>query len=74
MLPKKSGYSRVTMAATRSANVSSLDFAPGYCTHCQNTGWVDCYCGGDLCICENNGEEPCPYCDQTGDDFYCEGE
>lgn len=41
----------------------SLDFSPGWCSHCQNTGWVECYCGGDLCICENNGEEPCPYCD-----------
>lgn len=34
-----------------------------WCEHCHNTGYVDCYCGGDLCICENNGEEPCPYCD-----------
>lgn len=41
----------------------SMDFAPGYCTHCNNTGSIDCYCGGDLCVCENQGEEPCPYCD-----------
>jgi hypothetical protein len=34
----------------------------GYCDQCQNTGWVDCYCGGDMCVCENNGEEPCPAC------------
>jgi hypothetical protein len=50
----------------------SLDFSPGWCAHCQNTGHVNCYCGGDLCICENNGEEPCPFCDGTGDDFYCD--
>ena len=50
----------------------SMDFAPGYCTHCQNTGYIDCHCGGDLCVCENNGEEPCPFCDQLGDDFYCD--
>lgn len=49
----------------------SLDFSPDYCTHCQNTGYVDCYCGGDLRVCENNGEMPCPYCDRnTG--FGCE--
>jgi len=35
----------------------------GYCSECNNTGWLDCYCGGDLCVCENNGEYPCPYCD-----------
>lgn len=40
----------------------SLDFAPGYCDHCNNTGMIDCHCGGDLCVCENQGEEPCPYC------------
>lgn len=50
----------------------SMDFSPGYCTHCNNTGSIDCHCGGDLCICENCGEEPCPYCDQAGDGFYCE--
>lgn len=52
----------------------SLDFSPGYCTHCQNTGWLDCFCGGDLCVCENNGEYPCHYCEGDGgeDDFYCE--
>jgi hypothetical protein len=51
----------------------SLDFSPGYCSHCNNTGYLDCYCGGDLCVCENNGEYPCPYCDGgEGDDFDCE--
>jgi hypothetical protein len=34
-----------------------------WCEHCQNTGSLDCHCGGDLCICENYGEYPCPYCD-----------
>lgn len=34
-----------------------------WCDGCQNTGYVDCYCGGDLCICENNGEMLCPVCD-----------
>ena len=34
-----------------------------YCSECCNTGWLDCYCGGDLCVCDNNGEYPCPHCD-----------
>jgi hypothetical protein len=39
-----------------------------YCEHCCNTGWLDCHCGGDLCICENNGDYPCPHCDGMSDD------
>lgn len=42
------------------------DFCPEddepFCDGCQNTGLVKCECGGDLCICENNGEAPCPKC------------
>lgn len=49
--------------------MSSMDFKPGWCSHCQNTGYIDCHCGGDLCICENNGEEPCPFCDGVTDDI-----
>lgn len=41
-----------------------------WCEHCHNTGSLDCYCGGDLCVCENYGEYPCPYCE--GNDFACE--
>jgi len=39
----------------------SLDHKPGWCSECQNTGMVDCYCGGDVCVC---GEEeiPCAMC------------
>ncbi len=33
-----------------------------WCDACQGTGTVDCRCGGDLCICENYGEEDCPKC------------
>lgn len=52
----------------------------GYCENCNNTGWVNCYCGGDLCVCENNGEEECPVCggmpdrDDDGDYDYEYGE
>lgn len=40
------------------------DFDPlnEWCETCHNTRWIDCHCGGDLCICENNGEMPCPDC------------
>ena len=33
----------------------------GYCATCNNTGYIDCHCGGDLCVC---GEEEidCPEC------------
>lgn len=32
-----------------------------YCATCNNTGYIDCHCGGDLCVC---GEEEieCPEC------------
>lgn len=46
-----------------------------YCDLCKNTGEVDCYCGGDLCVCDNNGVYPCPACDGgdlIGDDEYPE--
>lgn len=39
-----------------------------YCYRCNNTGWLDCHCGGDQCVCENNGEEPCFYCEGVDDD------
>ncbi len=38
----------------------------GYCDTCNNTGEIDCYCGGDLCVCGAQ-VEPCPKCD--GGDF-----
>lgn len=34
-----------------------------YCATCGNTGYVDCHCGGDLCVCRWNGERPCPNSD-----------
>ena len=34
----------------------------GWCDTCGNTGSLNCFCGGDLCVCENNGEYPCPDC------------
>lgn len=33
-----------------------------YCDRCNNTGEVDCHCGGDLCVCGRQ-EYTCPRCD-----------
>ena len=35
-----------------------------YCDTCHGTGVVDCWCGGDLCVCgaRGPGELPCPDC------------
>ncbi|QPC43984.1 DnaJ domain-containing protein [Kaustia mangrovi] len=43
-----------------------------YCDRCNNTGWIDCRCGGDLCLC-GEGELPCPQCggDIPDDDARC---
>lgn len=35
-----------------------------FCFTCQNAGVVNCYCGGDFCVCDNHGEMPCPKCDR----------
>jgi hypothetical protein len=33
-----------------------------WCDTCGNLGIIDCHCGGDLCVCENQGEIDCPDC------------
>lgn len=45
------------------------DRDPAWCDACQNTGWINCYCGGDLCICDNNGEYECPYCQSVACEY-----
>jgi hypothetical protein len=30
---------------------------------CAGTGELNCYCGGDLCVCHNHGGTECPGCD-----------
>ena len=32
------------------------------CPRCDGHMSVACHCGGDLCVCENYGEEACPLC------------
>lgn len=41
---------------------------PGYCATCNNTGMIDCHCGGDLCVCGDE-EIECPEC---GGGFACD--
>ena len=36
------------------------------CPRCDGDGEVNCYCGGDLCVCENYGERACPRCHGEG--------
>lgn len=36
---------------------------------CGGTGFVDCYCGGDQCVCHHHGQEvECPGCDECPGD------
>lgn len=32
------------------------------CAACGGVGSFDCHCGGDLCVCDCNGERPCWEC------------
>jgi hypothetical protein len=40
--------------------------AKPYCATCNNTGSIDCHCGGDLCVCGDEDIE-CPDCDPYGE-------
>ena len=34
-----------------------------YADTCGGTGYLDCHCGGDLCVCHHHGQEvECPGC------------
>lgn len=37
------------------------------CPRCMGDGSVNCYCGGDLCVCWNYGERDCPTCHGEGE-------
>lgn len=36
------------------------------CPECDGCGEVPCYCGGDLCVCDNYGDAPCHVCAGSG--------
>ncbi len=35
---------------------------------CGGHGWMSCYCGGDLCVCGNQGEIECDGCEDCEPD------
>ncbi len=35
------------------------------CSKCDDSGWVPCRCGGDICVCDHHGEKPCT-CNKDG--------
>lgn len=35
---------------------------------CGGTRSLNCYCGGDQCVCHHHGEVECPGCDECGID------
>ena len=37
------------------------------CPRCNGDGSVNCYCGGDQCYCDNQGDAPCPICYEEGE-------
>ena len=41
---------------------NDYDERDAWCDRCQGLGSVSCYCGGDNCVCEHNGEMDCPSC------------
>jgi hypothetical protein len=46
----------------RRADDSRQQVGTGPGLRCYGTGYVDCYCGGDLCVCDYNGTAECLGC------------
>lgn len=47
-------------------------FAPVHHETCGGTGVLNCYCGGDQCVCHNHGEVECfgcADCEQDSDEY-----
>ena len=42
----------------------SIDDDREYCFECNNLGFIPCQCGGDICVCEDAGGMPCPFCER----------
>jgi hypothetical protein len=36
---------------------------------CGGSGMIQCFCGGDQCVCHNHGEYECSGCDDCGIDI-----
>jgi len=35
---------------------------------CGGTGVLNCYCGGDMCVCHHHGERECCGCEDCDED------
>lgn len=46
------------------------DVGDGLDSTCGGTGTLTCYCGGDQCVCGNNGEAECLGCADCDDSDY----
>lgn len=48
-----------------------VEYADDEIYECNGLGYIECFCGGDLCVCDNYGEIPCGGCDacEPGDDY-----
>lgn len=54
---------RLERLAQEAERASPPKWQPGdYCDPCNNTGEIDCHCGGDLCICGQQ-QITCSRCD-----------
>ena len=49
---------------------STVDVGEG----CGGTGTINCYCGGDQCVCHNHGSTDCPGCDDCDADDWQDDE
>mgnify|MGYP006909096115 CR=1 FL=1 len=37
------------------------------CPRCDGHRYIHCYCAGDFCVCDNQGEKECPFCGGDGE-------
>lgn len=62
------------MRMTCWCGVKDAYFAPVRADGCGGLGTLNCYCGGDLCVCHNHGEVECPGCEDCEPDDESEDE
>lgn len=43
-------------------------FSADFDFRCGGAGELQCFCGGDLCVCHNHGVVECPGCDDCWDE------
>lgn len=48
------------------SNAYFADEDDGLDATCGGSGSLECYCGGDQCVCHNHGQIECPGCEDCG--------